>query len=184
MASTYQLKPCRQCGGPKERSVGRPFTHVGWYCEKCRKELWKKYTRDLCGSTDPDHKDWNCPACQRIRFERRREASMRGIATRAKNHKTWKRPFNAEKFWQGRAHGAVQTAIKRGILPSLKGGDYACTDCGGVALEYDHRDYGRPLDVQPVCRGCNHKRGTAIWPSADQFKFKRIDATTDLKRTA
>lgn len=83
--------------------------------------------------------------------------------------------MNAEKFWQSRAHAAVRVAIKRGLLPRLRDGDYACADCGGLALEYDHRDYGRPLDVDPVCRSCNHKRGTATWPSADRYKFARLD---------
>lgn len=172
MPKPYQPKPCRACGGPKERdSHGRIR---GWYCTKCSNELRKKYGLNLCGSEAPGHDRWTCPECSRIYWERRREAAARGAATRAKNNATWRKPFNAEKFWQSRAHSAVQAAIKRGILPNLKSGDYACADCGKVALEYDHRDYGRPLDVDPVCRSCNHARGTAVWPSVDFYNFKRI----------
>jgi uncharacterized OB-fold protein len=36
-----------------------------------------------------------------------------------------------------------------------------CVDCGRTAECYDHRDYGRPLDVEPVCRACNVIRGPA-----------------------
>lgn len=38
----------------------------------------------------------------------------------------------------------------------------ACVDCGAVAEVYDHRDYSKPLDVQPVCRSCNLKRGPGL----------------------
>jgi hypothetical protein len=61
---------------------------------------------------------------------------------------------------QYKAHQLVARAIKDGALqrPETK----PCTDCGGRATEYDHRDYSKPLDVQPVCRGCNARRGPAI----------------------
>lgn len=167
MAKPYQHKPCRACGGEKERnSRGRVSS---WYCKACTDVLWKKYDRNLCGSKAQDHANYSCVACQRIKCERRKEAAQRATVTRAKNHPKWAKPVNAERFWQDRAHGAVAAAIKHGLLPSLKSGEYACTDCGGVAHEYDHRDYGRPLDVQPVCRSCNRRRGTATWPRPVTF---------------
>lgn len=57
------------------------------------------------------------------------------------------------------AHRAVQKAIKAGDLPAAN--TLTCVDCGTQARDYDHRDYSRPLDVQPVCRSCNKKRGPA-----------------------
>jgi hypothetical protein len=36
-----------------------------------------------------------------------------------------------------------------------------CVDCGNDAFHYDHRDYGIPLAVDPVCRKCNALRGSA-----------------------
>jgi hypothetical protein len=33
-----------------------------------------------------------------------------------------------------------------------------CVDCGRQANEYDHADYTKPLDVEPVCWSCHHKR--------------------------
>ena len=55
---------------------------------------------------------------------------------------------------------AVAAAIRGGQLAPAK--TQACTDCGGPALDYDHRDYNQPLKVEPVCRSCNKKRGPAI----------------------
>lgn len=53
----------------------------------------------------------------------------------------------------------VATAIKRGHIPHPTA--CACMDCGKRADAYDHRDYGHPLDVKPVCYGCNFRRGPA-----------------------
>ena len=55
---------------------------------------------------------------------------------------------------------AVAFAIRTGKLAAP--GGLCCTDCGGAAIEYDHRDYNQPLLVEPVCRSCNLKRGPAI----------------------
>lgn len=59
-----------------------------------------------------------------------------------------------------RAMGRVRAAIVRGDLPRPQG--LPCADCGAPSYGYDHRDYARPLDVQPVCRGCNTRRGPAL----------------------
>lgn len=37
-----------------------------------------------------------------------------------------------------------------------------CADCGEPAYCYDHRDYRKPIDVEPVCRACNVRRGPAL----------------------
>lgn len=60
---------------------------------------------------------------------------------------------------KARCEQAVARAIKRGDLarPHL----FGCTDCDQQAEVYDHRDYSRPLEVAPVCRGCNTRRGPA-----------------------
>lgn len=59
------------------------------------------------------------------------------------------------------AHVAVARAIRHGTLPRLDG-SIPCTDCGAPATRYDHREYAKPLDVEPVCRRCNSKRGPAL----------------------
>lgn len=67
---------------------------------------------------------------------------------------------------RGPATAAVQAAMKLGQLPRLnaKGRkvDIRCVDSGKPAEFYDHRDYSRPLDVEPVCPSCNSQRGPAI----------------------
>lgn len=58
------------------------------------------------------------------------------------------------------AHRIVSDAIKRGELDHPR--TLVCADCSKPATDYDHRDYSKPLDVQPVCRSCNKLRGPAI----------------------
>lgn len=76
-------------------------------------------------------------------------------------------------FWQRKAHYMVYEAQRRGVLPPLKG--LKCSDCDREAAHYDHRDYSRPLDVEPVCGSCNKRRGPARFPTATDFNFKRIE---------
>ena len=59
-----------------------------------------------------------------------------------------------------KAIAAVAQAVKKGILPSVK--TLTCVDCGRPGECYDHRDYNKPLEVVPVCRKCNFRRGSAI----------------------
>jgi hypothetical protein len=58
----------------------------------------------------------------------------------------------------------VGNAIRRGLIPPAKA--FACVDCGGPARDYDHRDYSKPLAVEPVCHPCNLRRGPATWGAA------------------
>lgn len=67
----------------------------------------------------------------------------------------WERKSGAQAAWN-----AVSAAVKRGDLSPAT--SQVCVDCGEPATHYDHRDYNKPLDVQPVCRSCNKKRGAAI----------------------
>lgn len=57
------------------------------------------------------------------------------------------------------AHQAVAKARKQGLLPDPK--TLQCEDCSAKAIEYDHRDYSKPLSVSAVCRRCNLRRGPA-----------------------
>lgn len=54
---------------------------------------------------------------------------------------------------------AVRKAVNIGMLKPVK--TCRCVDCGAPAADYDHRDYSRPLAVEPVCRSCNIRRGIA-----------------------
>lgn len=59
------------------------------------------------------------------------------------------------------ATNKVRTAVRNGVLPNPA--TLRCADCDRPADRYDHRDYGKPLQVEPVCISCNNKRGPAIW---------------------
>lgn len=74
------------------------------------------------------------------------------------------RPAGVDVYWATRAHILVQKAIRAGEIPCLKDKKTKCSDCKFPATEYDHGDYHKPLEVEPVCRSCNIKRGVAIWP--------------------
>ena len=69
-----------------------------------------------------------------------------------------------DKRWytigQQRAIAAVTKAVKSGDLPHIS--THSCVDCGNPAKAYDHRDYNKPLEVEPVCVRCNCRRGKAI----------------------
>lgn len=71
-------------------------------------------------------------------------------------------PFNLREYMQGKAHNFVNQAVLQGQLADLKKYNVGCVDCGKRATCYDHRDYARPLDVDPVCDSCNCLRGPAI----------------------
>lgn len=64
-------------------------------------------------------------------------------------------------YVSGTASYKVKKAVEKGLLPRLDG-SIPCADCGKPAQEYDHRSYAKPLEVEPVCRKCNKKRGPAI----------------------
>lgn len=59
----------------------------------------------------------------------------------------------------GDAQAAVQRAMREGRLPRPH--TLRCADCGAPAIEYEHRDYNKPLAVEPICRSCNLLRGPA-----------------------
>lgn len=59
------------------------------------------------------------------------------------------------------SHKITRLAVLSGILPTIDEWT-VCADCGGKASECDHRDYMKPLDVDPVCRSCNKLRGAAL----------------------
>lgn len=60
------------------------------------------------------------------------------------------------------AHRIVNRAVRRGEMRPAY--EYQCADCDARAIEYDHRDYLKPLVVDPVCRRCNVRRGPGLNP--------------------
>lgn len=68
---------------------------------------------------------------------------------------------NRRSYLQSKAHRAVRIAVLKGELPDLKASIVRCVDCGMRATDWDHRDYGKPLEVEPTCGSCNCLRGPA-----------------------
>lgn len=120
---------------------------------------------------------WNLDCLHHVneRAERKREIYRRVVETRRLRHPHRFQPTTGNpEHWKTAANAAVAKAKKLGILPDLVTGLYACVDCGGVASQYDHRNYARPLDVEPVCASCNCKRGSAKYPDASDYNFKLL----------
>lgn len=81
----------------------------------------------------PMGRHWYCDECQSASYEARRRASK----------------------W-------MSLAIRTGRL--LPARTFRCVDCGEKwATAWEHRDYDKPLDVDPTCDSCNFRRGPAFF---------------------
>jgi hypothetical protein len=69
--------------------------------------------------------------------------------------------YVVESLNQEMAHKLMAKAIRSGKFPRAR--ELKCVDCGRQAHCYDHRDYTKPLSIEPVCASCNQKRGPAKW---------------------
>jgi Ribbon-helix-helix domain len=61
-----------------------------------------------------------------------------------------------DRLDRSRAVAAVGQAVKSGKLPPVR--TRKCDDCGRQAEQYHHEDYGKPLDVTPLCKDCHVMR--------------------------
>jgi hypothetical protein len=79
--------------------------------------------------------------------------------------KTKKSVFSTYAYYskyRKRATALVAKAVAAGQLANLKEAVVPCVTCGKRAVYYDHHNYAKPLDVQPVCASCNALRGTGL----------------------
>lgn len=67
-------------------------------------------------------------------------------------------------YYKARNDAASRISVEmyKGRLPRLSKNNVPCVDCGNRAVHYDHRDYAKPLEVEPVCQSCNMKRGRGL----------------------
>lgn len=107
-----------------------------------------------------------CATCVFLRQKRFAEERRLGI------RKSRPRTRTPDERWATLAGRFVALAKQLGALPPLGDASIRCVDCGAVATEYDHRDYAKPLEVEPVCRGCNALRGSAKAPTIAAPKRK------------
>jgi hypothetical protein len=141
-------QPCPDCGGPKGLTThGR----IPKRCPECER---KAYARPLR------------PAIPRDERKARHSAAMKASWARRKLSRT-----HQEKLWRTHVGRLTTLAMHLGFLPHWR--DCLCVDCGAAAGCYDHRDYSQPLLVEPVCLGCNSKRGRGVMPpSLDSNPFR------------
>lgn len=108
------------------------------------------------------HKELRCEACgvphPSFSDKRRKYCSHCGYERLKKSWAGWRVTEKSKK------HDAVRritkAAVRGGFLQDPRQLD--CMDCGNPAECYDHRDYNKPLDVEPVCISCNGSRGAGI----------------------
>lgn len=153
------IRLCRGC--KKER--GPDSIRYNHYCDECLRQMFVDRNRHLCGKEQEGY--WHVKSCNACR-----EIHAKAIKSNPYTKVSGARraalpvPIKAMQYWSGRAHAIVCSAIDAGDLPKLDGAN-PCFDCGKPAQHYDHRDYGKPLDVDPVCRTCNKLRGSAKYPA-------------------
>lgn len=91
--------------------------------------------------------------------------------------------YKAMSKLRGAAASALAAEVKNGRIP--RADTLSCTDCGRPAEAYDHRDYTKPLQVDPVCRSCNVMRGPAdVWPGGFDPRPKVLNTAPQLAEAA
>lgn len=150
---------CSRCGAACNRSGGQAL-----YCLPCtnaRKPRLASEGRERNGYVKPLQLGgkWCCIDCRlpvgAASDTRNRRPKLR-CGSCAEKRKTVLGAI------RNTASRAVAKAIESGLLE--RPGKFSCVDCGRKASQYDHRDYTKPLSVEPVCRSCNVMRGPAdVW---------------------
>lgn len=147
-------RPCQDCGQMFTGHFNRR------YCDNCPPSHERNYANP--GRPKHERAQW-CAACG-VKLERASRAhnaiyclpcgaSSKSIA-RARMRADGRMDYNEA------ARLVTNYAVRVGFLPMPE--LYACVDCGAPAICYEHRDYNKPLDVEPVCRACNGRRGPGI----------------------
>lgn len=138
-----------QCGGNDSPNQAFP-----WF--KCITSTMKQKPKECFDG--PTHGEGitkrNCNRCQAFRARLWRKTPKGKAATKKRNKELKKHPGYRAKI-------AVCLAVRKGIL--IRIGAHVCVDCGAEAQAYDHRDYRKPLEVEPVCFKCNARRGPAAF---------------------
>lgn len=104
-----------------------------------------------CDSKSKSHTVRRCRACKAFLARQWRKSDKGKISTKKNNDS--KKNTNLMS-----AKSAVYILVRAKKLK--KASNFNCLDCGMKAEVYDHRDYKKPLDIEPVCKSCNYKRGS------------------------
>lgn len=107
----------------------------------------------LGGETPPGHTRYKCKLCVKIKNKALRASGYMKTYDKERSEKL-------RGTRQELASRKVRETVKKGKM--LRVDTLKCLDCGRPAEVYDHRDYLKPLEVDPVCKACNWKRGPAL----------------------
>ena len=152
------MKMCRKCGQAK------PKNHSGWYCPQCIEKTSIAYRE----AREKIRKDRELRTRTKWEFI----AALKGPIAKTRPLLT-ARQYRLKVKWMKHAHMAVRVEIRAGRMCAAKDSGLPCIDCGAPAAHWEHRDYGKALEVQPTCRRCNARRGPAIFPNRPPKKGER-----------
>lgn len=102
------------------------------------------------GKEKRNHLRRECRKCK-AHYQKVSRGTLHGVKVSQDYHRRTK---DTPMAW---AKSMVYTEVRAGRLPRVS--TCRCVDCGSRAQVYDHRDYFKPLEVQPTCRVCNKRRG-------------------------
>lgn len=133
-------------------------------CGKC--EGWKPLTEFHTHSGRADGRQSWCKSCtgdyqrEYRKTEHGKEVWRRYLRTERGRDVQRKYMTDESHRWQARAHGAVNTAVKAGVLPRITERICVGADCGEQAQHYHHDSYEEAdwLKVTPLCCNCHRKR--------------------------
>jgi hypothetical protein len=156
--SRYVTKNCAQCGVEMLRQ------HHAIYCLACarqRQHIRVAAPERACNQDRKRLKVDGVVCC--VDCRQPVERTYRNGKLLAPSRRCWDcaaLDLTARELVRNRAMRAVQKAIAKGLL--ARPTEFTCTDCARPATRYDHREYRKPLQVEPVCGSCNVMRGSAI----------------------
>lgn len=134
-------------------------------CCKCNQI--KPITAFYKAPTKKDGYRYDCKICHLINMKKYYQSEKgKKVAIKAVRHyqqtkkgkvakRIWEKRYNICHPEYNKAVGAVQYAIKIGILP--RPNTLPCHSCPAQAEQYHHPDYSKLLDVIPVCQKCHRK---------------------------
>lgn len=124
----------------------------------------KRRPCQTCGKLNMRHVPdcWHCERSAADSSKARNCAICDGAIPRGRSHSQYCGLQCATAVSEARVGvgNRIAQLVKSGSFLPAK--TLLCADCGGPAKEYEHREYLKPLDVVPVCRSCNLRRGPAV----------------------
>ncbi len=141
--TTYHL--CDWCGTVCAYGVAPP--QIKHYCDPCKRRRRAQVNAIRDGKPMAPKNGAFCIRCDE-QFQRRTNERMCEDCGMVSTDSDEIRAI---------ARRAVGNAIRQGVIP--RANTLTCVDCGKPAFCYDHRRYDEPLNVDPVCKSCDIKRG-------------------------